>query len=58
MQEIFLKFLVEKNLLRNELKFQLTNISGNIPKTKGNKNTSFFYNATRQKKEITDARTN
>ena len=33
----FLKFLVEKNLLRNELKFQLTNISGNIPKTKGNK---------------------
>ena len=33
----FLKFLIEKNSLRNELKFQLTNIRGNIPKTKDNK---------------------
>ena len=30
----FFKFLVEKNTLKNELKFQLTNISGNGPKTK------------------------
>lgn len=33
----FLKFFIEKNSLKNELKFQLTKISGNIPKTKDNK---------------------
>ena len=30
----FLKFLVEKNTLKNELKFQLTTISGNAPEIK------------------------
>ena len=28
---------MKKNSFRNELKFQVTNISGNIPKTKDNK---------------------
>ena len=35
----FLKFSVDKNTLKNELKFQLTNISGDNPKTKDKKNT-------------------
>ena len=32
-----LKFLVEKDTIRNTLRFQLTNISGNIPKIKDSK---------------------
>ena len=37
----FLKFSVNKNTLKDELKFQLTNISGKNPKTKDKKYTIF-----------------
>ena len=49
----FLKFLVEKNSLRNELKFQLTNISGNIPKTKDNKIHHFSITRLGRKRKLT-----
>ena len=39
----FLKFSVNKNTLKDELKFQLTNISGKNPKTKDKKYTISRY---------------
>lgn len=46
-----LKFLVEKNILKNEFKFQLTNISGTVSKIKDNKinNFSIMYLGTKTK---------
>ena len=35
--ENLLEFLVEKDTIRNNLSFQLTNIGGNIPKIKDSK---------------------
>ena len=46
------KFLIEKNSLRNELKFQLTNISGNIPKTKENKIHNFSITHLGRKRKL------
>ena len=46
------KFLIEKNSLRNELKFQLTNITGNIPKTKDNKIHNFSMTHLGRKRKL------
>ena len=46
------KFLIEKNSLRNELKFQLTNITGNIPKTKDNKIHNFSITHLGRKRKL------
>ena len=50
--EKLLKFLVEKNTLRNELKFQLTNISGNKPKIKDNKIHNFSITRLGRKRKL------
>ena len=48
----FLNFLVEQNSLRNELKFQLTNISENIPKTKDNEAHQFSITRLGRKRKL------
>ena len=48
----FLNFLVEQNSRRNELKFQLTNISENIPKTKDNEAHQFSITRLGRKRKL------
>ena len=51
----FLKFLVEKNTLKDKLKFQLTNTSGKNPKTKGQKIYDFSITRLGKKRKLTMA---
>ena len=48
----FLKFLIEKNTLKKEFKFQLTSISGKNPKTKDNKIYNFSLTRLGKKRKI------
>ena len=50
--ENFLKFLIEKNTLKNELKLQLTNISRNIPKLKDKKIHNFSITRLGRKRKL------
>ena len=48
----FLKFLVEKNTLKDELKFQLTNISVKTPKVKDQKIYNFLITHLGKRKKL------
>ena len=48
----FLKFLVDKNTLKDESKFQLTNISGDTPKTKNRKIHNFSITHLGRKRKL------
>ena len=50
--ENLLAFLVEKDTIRNNLSFQLTNISGNIPKIKGSKIYNFSITRLGRKRKL------
>ena len=51
----FLKFSANKNTLKDELKFQLTNISGKNPKTKGKKIYDFSITRLGRKRKLSMA---
>ena len=49
--ERFLKFYAEKDVIKNPLSFQLTNISGKLPKIKNKKNYNLSLTRIEKKKK-------
>ena len=56
--EDLVKFLVNKDTIKNRLSFQLTSISGNIPKLKDKKIHNLSLTRLGKKKKTTNAETN